>query len=194
MQQYPLICAGIQQCTTTTNPLRWRGDLAQRNDNLLGECDFGRYIGDDCTIIGVYVGTHDDEWAIHFDWSDLNSDYVVQEFWAEAWYDYETEDYHCCVRDVRRGNHLYGPNPTQPYYKAPPQKSLKDFAEMLETGPWDNLHATTSLDAERARSRAYKAWRKRTLPLAMALHGRLGAGSSIACLGGDLMAEVVKWV
>jgi DNA-binding NtrC family response regulator len=67
-------------------------------------------------------------------------------------------------------------------------------AEMLEIGPWDSLHATTSLDAERARSRAYKAWRKRTLPLAMALHGRLGAGSSIACLGGDLMAEVAKWV
>ena len=71
---------------------------------------------------------------------------------------------------------------------------------MLLFLPWnilvDNHHATVSLDAERARSREFKKGLKQdmNIALAMALHGRLGKESSIACIGTDMMAEVVKLI
>ena len=119
--------------------------------------------------------------------------------WAEAWYDHETKDFHCCVRTVLDGNvRVYGPNPEQKYCKPAPNKTLRDFAEMINHFPWDHFtthRATFNLDTERAKSREYKAWLKQTemkTALAMALHERLGAGSGIATLGGDLIAECVE--
>lgn len=194
---YPLICTGTP-CTENTTGLHWIGEFSKRDDKLL---NISQNLGDDCKIKGTYIGTYDDEWSIHFIWSDAPLDYREREYWVEAWYDHETEDFHCCVRrvcDDRARLNVYGPNPGQKYYKPKPKKTLKDFAEMLKRFPWDHFVTHQSiyhLDAERARSREHKAWLKlqsRKLALAMALHSRMGAESGIAGLGGDLVAEVMK--
>jgi hypothetical protein len=199
-QSYPLICSGI---TSTENKFGrpWNGEFAERNDYLLGNFNFSRHIDDDCEIAGVFNGTNDDEWSIHFFWFERGHTYAKREYWAEAWYDYETKDFHCCVRTVWDGNvRVYGPNPGQKYCKPKPRKTLSEFAQLINTYPWDHFtthRATFNLDAERAKSRGYKAWLKQTemkTALAMALHERLGAGSGIATLGGDLIAECVEWI
>ena len=203
MPHYPKFCSGIK-CTENTTGLHWNGEFAQRYDYLLKDEKFDSKWGDHCDAMGVFTGSYDDEWSILFKWSNPvpPTDYTVREYWAEAWYDHETQDIHCCVRetwDDKARRRVYGPNPSQKYCRGRTTKTLEDFAKMLENFPWDHFttnRARFSLDAERARSREYKdrlMQQERNTALAMALHERLGKRSGISCLGGDMMADVVKY-
>ncbi len=96
---------------------------------------------------------------------------------------------------------LYGPAPEWPYYlRMEPSATLQDLAVKLENYRTPGAAAAPSplrfstLDAARERSRYLKRAPLR-LAFAMALHGRLGAASPVACLGCDLLREVAaKWV
>ena len=186
-QSYPLICAGVK-CTENTTGLHWNGEFALRDDRLLRDGDFDHHLNDDGHLESVFNGTYDDEFSIHFFWTEPPR-FRMQEYWAEAWYDYETKDFHCCVREVMHENvRVYGPNPKQMYYKPEPKKTLTDLADMIN--PWNHLTdngSTFNIDAERAKSREYKDWLKQTemkTALAVALHERLG----------DLLVEIVMLI
>jgi hypothetical protein len=191
------LCAGEPCDHQTIWPALWEGEFLQK---WKGGVDvIGRHFSqDDCCDIHIkemFTGTVNDEWSILFDWTDVNSQCIVNLFWAEAWYDYEKQEIHCCVRNFRNeaGQGVYGPSPTTPYIKAPATKTLQEFAEMLETSPWDDWTKTSSthdLNTERAASRAYKTTLRRTA-LAMALHQRLGGASAVACLGSDILETLV---
>ena len=132
------------------------------------------------TVLGIYTKTeYANEWSVHFDWTDLNSTCVINPFWADAWFDFEKSEIRCCVRRFNEDKSI----------KAPATKSLKSFAKMLKTSPWDDwvVGACTDVETERAASRAYNA----RLALAMGLHPRLGKGTGIASLGEDLLRLLV---
>ena len=201
MNYNPVVCSGFK-CTERNTNMPWSGEF-QWWDNTTLDDDFWEHFlsMETIEIVDIFRGTHDDEWAIHFYWYEpSDDDPEMKDLWAEAWYDPETEEIHCCVRDTwdPRGKHfIYGPNPEQKYFKAAVTKTMQEFAEMLLSLPFDILvdhQNTTSLDAERARSREYKAGLKQDMntALAMALHGRLGKESAIACIGRDMMAEAVR--
>lgn len=182
---------------------QWAGPRLERDDYLLGR-DFIFGGLEECRIIAIFRGEVDDEWSILFDWNDLESTLVINHFWAEVWYDHEDERIHCLVRrcavaaDGGERQTIYGPNPTQLYYRVTPiMRTLADLAVRLEVGSWDHYcdeHATVSLDAERARSRESKPplySQRRREAVAMALHSRLGKQSLLGSLGEDILREHV---
>ena len=189
----PRFCTGTEG--TNTLQTRWEGACQERDDGLLGST-FSQGM-DDCTIMSIFKGTVDDEWSILFDWLDLNSTAIGFFYWAEVWYDHEDEQIHYLVRNCEFQNELvYGSNTAQPHFKARPVKTLGELAEMLDICPWDECittNATADLDAERAKSRAYKRsyTEQRKTALAMALHGRLGEGSALASLGDDVLSQIL---
>ena len=134
------------------------------------------------SVLRIYTKTeYANEWSVHFEWTDLNSTRVVNPFWADAWFDFQTNEIHCCVRRFNSDMCI----------KAPATKTLKKFAKMLETSPWDDwvvdANAYNDFETSRAASRAYNA----RLALSMGLHPRLGKGSGIACLGEDILRLIV---
>lgn len=203
MDYNPKVCSGFK-CSKTNINVNWCGDFEWWDNEALDDSFWKHFISvERIEIANVFRGTHDDEWAVHFYWYEpTDDDPEMKDLWAEAWYDPETDEIHCCVRDrwdYDERLFVYGPNPKQKYFKTAPSKTMKAFAEMLLTSPWKVLvetRATVFLDAERARSRKFKAGLKQEMntALAMALHERLGKESGIACIGRDVMAEVVKMI
>ena len=130
----------------------------------------------------------EDDVSIDFSWIDVNSELVLRRYCAKAWADDRDGEQaiRCFVRRAGASD--------DSFIRAPTTKSLAEFVEMLDSSPWDDwvpIYTRHSPKPEREAARQYKRSKAIALSTMMAFHPRLGRESAIACLGADLIRDLL---